>query len=244
LFIQVVSEFLVANFSDLGGKVQLELVVAEQLKLLILFLVFVFVLFNEGVEEVLVLVSDALVLLDEAESVGLLAGSSDFLVRRRGQSVENVVLDRLIKQDWLLHDEADGATQVFDVVVLEGLAIEEHFALLEVVESEEDLGDCGLAAPRSTDESDLLRSSIFMWKSLRMIWSRDGYLKVTSLNSIEPPFTSWCFASFPSLTSRVLFSSMISKIVFAEALALSTDGRFDIDIPMPMAACISTLMQM
>lgn len=66
----------------------------------------------------------------------------------------------------------------------------------------------------------------------------DGYWKLAPLNSIYP--FSITLIPVASLESIFDFSSMISNIYFAAALALATEGAAERVVPVPIAATKST----
>ena len=74
-----------------------------------------------------------------------------------------------------------------------------------------------------------------MLNSLKILVVREGYLKSTFLNSIFPSFTSLIWMSVAERTSRVERSSVISKILPADYLALLTLGTLLIEEPAPIA---------
>ena len=83
--------------------------------------------------------------LDELQSVGLLTGTAHFEVGRILLAVLDVLLDGLIEQDGLLHHVADLVAQLLDVVVVDGVPVDQNLALLLVVEAEQQRCDSGLS---------------------------------------------------------------------------------------------------
>ena len=69
------------------------------------------------------------------QSVSLFANFSDLSVTSIRLSIQNVVLDRLVEKNRLLHNEADLSSQGLDVVLLYLLSIDQDLAALNVVET-------------------------------------------------------------------------------------------------------------
>ena len=65
----------------------------------------------------------------------MFANFSDLSVTSIRLSVQNVVLDRLVEKNRLLHNEADLSSQGLDVVLLYLLSIDQDLAALNVVET-------------------------------------------------------------------------------------------------------------
>ena len=72
-------------------------------------------------------------------------------------TVQDVLLDRLVEEDRLLHHIADLTTEGLDVVVTEVNTIDLDCAFLNVVKAQEKVRDRALSTARVADKGDLLR---------------------------------------------------------------------------------------
>ena len=82
----------------------------------------------------------------EVVRVRHLGGGDNLVVRGVGGSVPDVLLDRVVEEQGLLHDGAHEAAEVGDLHVAQIDAVDCHSALLRVVEAGEEPAQCRFAA--------------------------------------------------------------------------------------------------
>lgn len=96
------------------------------------------------------------VTFNESQSVSHLANFQDLLIRCLWITIENVLLNAGIEQNWLLHDIADLLAESFHIIISDVDSINHDLASLNVVELQQQVGNCAFSTARVTDQSDLL----------------------------------------------------------------------------------------
>ena len=91
-----------------------------------------------------------------------------------------------------------------------------------------------LPQPECPTSAIFLVAGILKFMELSTFWFREGYWKSALTNSISPFLI--IFSPYSSLVSILDGSSMIAKIVFAAFFALSIDGAWARETPVPIAA--------
>ena len=96
------------------------------------------------------------VTFNESQSVSHLANFQDLLIRCLWITIENVLLNAGIEQNWLLHDIADLLAESFHIIISDVDSINHDLASLNVVELQQQVSNCAFSTARVTDQSDLL----------------------------------------------------------------------------------------
>ena len=82
-----------------------------------------------------------------------MGGGDDLIGCRAGLAVSDITGDRIVKGDDILGDHADLAAQAFERCLVDILPIEADLAAVGVVESGNEIDQCGLAGTVGTDDS-------------------------------------------------------------------------------------------
>lgn len=93
--------------------------------------------------------------LDKLKCIGQLCILSYLCVRCIQLAKENVFFYGLIEKDRLLHHEADLATQLRDVIFVYVHTVNQHLAFVDIIKSQQKIGDGTFTAARVTYESYL-----------------------------------------------------------------------------------------
>ena len=96
--------------------------------------------------------------LNELKCVGFLCSDIDFFIRCIWLTEEDIGLDVLVEEDWLLHDIATLLSQRVHIILFHLYSINQNFARVDVVESEKQVRQGAFAAARVTNKGYLSTS--------------------------------------------------------------------------------------
>src|SRR5690606_17748933 len=91
---------------------------------------------------------------DEGPNLGQLGSSGDFGIAGPRTTVTNVVTDRIVEEDGVLRDHADGSAQTILLHVTNVLSVDAYGPFRDVVEAEEYPRDRRLARARRADNRE------------------------------------------------------------------------------------------
>lgn len=80
----------------------------------------------------------------------------DFTVESTGFTVKNVFKNRVIEDNWLLHDERNGVSKVMEIDVFDVSSIEKNLSVINVIESHEKVDKGTLTTSTFSDKSNRL----------------------------------------------------------------------------------------
>lgn len=103
---------------------------------------------------------------DKLESVGLLGSLENLLVACVKPTIQDVLLQCVVEEQWLLLDEAEPLAQLINVQCLGINTVDKNLAELRIVESHHEGNECGLALARFTYDSNVVLRVDFQVKSL------------------------------------------------------------------------------
>jgi len=102
----------------------------------------IFILGNKSLSRILRLGS--LNLLDEFKAVRNLSTMLNFTIECINFTVENIFKNRVVEDDWFLHDKRNGVSKVVEINFFNVDSIKKDLAVINVVESHEKVNESTL----------------------------------------------------------------------------------------------------
>ena len=157
---------------------------------------------------------------DKLEGVGLLGSLENLLVARVKPTVQDVLLQRVVEEQWLLLDEAKPLAKRIHVQSLDINAVDKNLAELRIVESHDESNKSGLALARLTYDSNVVFRVDFQVKALENPLLKTGW--VAEPNIFKLDFSSE-FSNFDLRGRVILVNYTINELYSIIAISSILD---------------------